>query len=63
VVVVNVRSWFDLARKVLNLTMQLNAKTQELCDAHRRIRVLEQERTDALDQLDALRRKYEGNPS
>ena|SRR5688572_14433363 len=51
----NVRSWFDLARRVLNLTVRLNAKTQELCDAHRRIRVLEQEqdRTDERDLIAA----------
>lgn len=50
--------WFDLARRVLNLTMQLRGKTQELQAAHRRIRVLEQEqdRTDERDLIAAQAR-------
>ena len=31
----NIRSWFDMARRVVNLTVQLDAKKQELHDAHR----------------------------
>lgn len=45
----NLRKRFDLLRRVVNLTMQLDGKTQELLAAHRRIRVLEQERDQDVD--------------
>lgn len=55
-VVVNLRKRFDLIRRVFNLTMQLDGKTQELLAAHRRIRVLEQDRTDERDLIAAQAR-------
>lgn len=49
----NLRKRFDLIRRIFNLTMQLDGKTQELLAAHRRIRVLEQEQ-DSTDERDLI---------
>ena len=56
----NVRSWFDLARKVLNLSVQLDAKAAELHAAHRALARAEEKvafHVAQLDERDKERRK------
>lgn len=50
----SLRSWFDLARKVLNLTVQLDARAAELRDAHKTVAYWKQlagERWDDVQRL------------
>lgn len=50
------KSWFDLARRVLHLTVQLDARTTELRSAHKQVaywRQLAGERWDNITRLNA----------
>lgn len=48
----NVRSWFDMARRVVNLTVQLDAKSAELHAAHRALAKAEESKKFYVAQCD-----------
>lgn len=48
----NLRSWFDMARRVVNLTVQLDAKSQELHAAHRALAKAEESKSFYVAQCD-----------
>jgi hypothetical protein len=59
---VNFRAWFNLARRVVNLTVQLDARASELRDVHKQVAYWRQIAGERWDEVQRLNGKVNAAP-